>query len=617
MSLTKQNFIIFSSVDWTTHWQLHHQLATSLVSAGNRVLFIENTGIRSANIGDIGRLSERISNWKKSLHGFSSIDGNNLTSYSPILLPFPYSKLSLLFNKKIFNLSISRWEKASNFSNPIIISFLPTPLIQNAINSIDPKLTVYYCANNMAESSISASQVRPYEDHFFESVDVVFTAAYVIQEYAQRFSEKVFYFPPGIDFDKFNIALKGNEDIPSDLKKISGRIVGYIGTLGMVLDQELLCALADQCSDFTFVFIGPKYTNIDALETKSNIVFLGAKSHNQLPYYIKGFDVGIVPYVCNDFTEGVYPSKLNEYLAMGIPAVSTNLREVRESKEVYGEAAIIANNTEEFINAVKSLVSEKDDVLRKEKRIKIAQENSWESRFKSISEIIKDEISSLEKQPKEINWKKGFDSYFNLQSKRRRLALTTIVGLLIIFYSPLFWFLGEQLITSDSPKKSDAIVVFSGDGEVSYQNLSYQNRALDAIELYQKGYANKIFLSSGREQTIADVDMIRLYLVSKGVPKSSIYILVKYPDSTYKNVIMVKQGLDENSVSSILFVTSPYHSLRSMLTWRKNAPSIEITMPNTTNQLYKGVQWGIGLNKMKVIVYEYAAIAHNWITGRI
>jgi len=100
MTITKQNFIIFSSIDWTTHWQLHHQLATSLVSAGNRVLFVENTGVRSANIGDLGRLSERISNWRKGLHGFSSIDGDNLTSYSPILLPFPYSKLSLFVNKR-------------------------------------------------------------------------------------------------------------------------------------------------------------------------------------------------------------------------------------------------------------------------------------------------------------------------------------------------------------------------------------------------------------------------------------------------------------------------------------------------------------------------------------
>lgn len=617
MTITKQNFIIFSSIDWTTHWQLHHQLATSLVSAGNKVLFVENTGVRSANIGDLGRLSERISNWRKGLHGFSSIDGDNLTSYSPVLLPFPYSKLSLLFNKKIFNLSISRWAKASNFSNPIIISFLPTPLIQNAINSINPKLTVYYCANNMAESSISASQVRPYEDHFFESVDVVFTAAYVIQEYAQRFSEKVFYFPPGIDFDKFNVALKDNKDIPSDLQKISGRIVGYIGTLGRVLDQELLCALADQCSDFTFVFIGPKYTNIDALEAKSNIVFLGAKSHNQLPYYIKGFDVGIVPYICNEFTEGVYPSKLNEYLAMGIPAVSTNLREVRESKEVYGEAAIIANNTKEFINAVKSLVFEKDDVLRKEKRIQIAKENSWESRFKGISEILRKEISSLEKQPIEINWKERFNSYFNLRSKRRKLAFSTIFGLLVIFYSPLFWFVGEQLIVSDSPKKSDAIVVFSGDGEVSYQNLSYQNRALDAIELYKEGYADKIFLSSGREQTIADVEMIKLYLVSKGVPDFSVHILEKYPNSTYQNVTMVKESLEKNNIKSILFTTSPYHSRRAVLTWEKNAPNIEVISFNMINTLNRDVQWNIGLDKIRIIVYEYAAIVHNWFKGRI
>jgi len=253
----------------------------------------------------------------------------------------------------------------------------------------------------------------------------------------------------------------------------------------------------------------------------------------------------------------------------------------------------------------------------KEKRIKIAQENSWESRFKSISEIIKDEISSLEKQPKEINWKKGFDSYFNLQSKRRRLALTTIVGLLIIFYSPLFWFLGEQLITSDSPKKSDAIVVFSGDGEASYQNLSYQNRALDAIELYKEGYTDKIFLSSGREQAIADVEMIRLYLVSKGVPEFSIFILEKYPNSTYQNVIMVKESLEKNNIKSILFTTSPYHSRRAVLTWEKNAPNIEVVSFNAVNPLYKGVQWNISLDKIRVIVYEYAAIVHNWLTGRI
>jgi len=188
---------------------------------------------------------------------------------------------------------------------------------------------------------------------------------------------------------------------------------------------------------------------------------------------------------------------------------------------------------------------------------------------------------------------------------------------LIIFYSPLFWFMGEQLIVSDSPKNSDAIVVFSGDGEVSYQNLSYQNRALDAIGLYKEGYADKIFLSSGREQTIADVEMIKLYLVSKGVPEFSIFILEKYPNSTYQNVIMIKESLEKNNIKSILFTTSPYHSRRAVLTWEKNAPNIEVVSFNAVNPLYKGVQWNIGLDKIRIIIYEYAAIVHNWVYGRV
>ena len=176
------------------------------------------------------------------------------------------------------------------------------------------------------------------------------------------------------------------------------------------------------------------------------------------------------------------------------------------------------------------------------------------------------------------------------------------------------WFIGERLVVYGFPEKSDAIVVFSGDGEVSYKNLSYQKRTLESIRLYKEGYADKIFLSSGREQTIADVEMIRLYLVNRGVPESSIYILDKYPNSTYQNVKMVKDKLDKNNINSVLFLTSPYHSLRSMLLWKKNAPDKRIIsyvkkLPNNS--------WNIGFDKIRVIAYEYTSIIYNWIIGRI
>ncbi len=609
----KENYIIFSSIDWSIHWQLHHQLTTSLISAGNRVLFVDNTGIRSVNISDVSRLKERLVDWWRGSHGFSVIN-NKLTVYSPLLLPFPYSKLSLFVNKIIFNRSISRWTRASHFDDSIVISFLPTPLIQGAIIYIDPKLSIYYCANNMADSSISASQVLSYEKKFFKEVDIIFTAAHIIQEYASNFSEKVFYFPPGIDFGKFEVALKDGKDVPDDLKKIPGKIVGYVGSLGRVLDQDLLCLIADQCSNLTIVLIGPKYTDIKELEKRSNIILLGSKSHDQLPYYINGFDVGIVPYICNDFTEGVYPSKLNEYLAMGIPSVSTNLREVRESKDSYDNSVIIAYSAEEFIGAIQESIS-KDKILFKEHRIQIAESNSWETRFKGISKVIESHLS--EERQLGLDWKERFNSYFSFSKFFQKFIIITFFGYLLIFHSPLFWYMGEQLIIRDMPRESDSIVVFSGDGEVSYRNLSYQSRALDAIKFYNDGYGSDIFISSGREQTISDVGIIKLFLTGKGVPETSIHILEKYPNSTYQNVRMVKQMLDDNNINSILFITSPYHSRRAVLTWKKNAPNIKIIAPEVLDTPSENLKWGISMDKMRVIVYEYAALVYNWLKGRI
>ncbi len=611
----KLDYIIFSSVDWTTHWQLHHQLTKSLISTGNRVLFIDNTGIRSVNIHDMKRLGERVHNWRKGVYGFSDVDSNNLTLYSPILLPFPYSKIALFINKAIFNLSLSKWIMASNFNNPVVISFLPTPLVQSAIKNIDPKLLVYYCTNNMADSSISASRVKPYEDYFFKNADIVFTAAHILQENAMKFSKRSFYFPPGIDFNKFEVALKSSSN-PKDIENISGKIIGYIGALGRVLDQKLLCALADSCGDCTIVLIGPKYVDVHKLESKKNVVFLGSKVHDKLPYYIKRFSVGIVPYICNDFTEGVYPSKLNEYLAMGIPAVSTNLREVRESKDVYGDAVTITSTVDEFIKAVKT-ASKDNDISIKEKRIEVAKSNSWESRFTNISKILDENLALLDDSKHIFDWKDRFQGYFVFYRMFKKIFLIFTFAFILFFYTPLFSLLGENLIVRDTPIKSDAIVVFSGDGEVDYQNLSYQRRSLDAINFYNMGYAKDIFLSSGREQTIADVDMIRLFLIDKGIPEKYIHILGRYPNSTYQNVLLVNKKLEDYSINSILFITAPYHSLRSVLTWEKNAPNIAVITPEVVDSPVKKLQWGVELDKMRIIAYEYVAIIHNWIIGRI
>ena len=85
--MKNKNVVIISSIDWSTHWQMHHQLATSIVDTGNRVLFVENTGARAPRLADIGRMRERIVNWVKSVRGFREVQPG-LTVFSPLFLPF-------------------------------------------------------------------------------------------------------------------------------------------------------------------------------------------------------------------------------------------------------------------------------------------------------------------------------------------------------------------------------------------------------------------------------------------------------------------------------------------------------------------------------------------------
>jgi len=613
--MKRSAIIIFSSINWTEHYQLHHQLTQSLLKEGCDVLFVENTGVRSPQIKDFGRIVDRVKARLRSIHGFKDVD-TGVTVFTPVFIPYPYNKLSILLNTFLISKSIKGWIKAAKFYEPICISFLPTPTVQGIIKAIEPSLKIYYCADDMSRSLANPGKLKKYENRFFKDVDLVFTTSHKMYKKALQFSDSVYNVPAGIDSSKF--PPKNALTIPSDIGEIARPIIGYIGAISDVFDKELIIKLANSLPSVNIVLVGPKYTNITTLRNIKNILLLGERPHDLMPNYINSFDIVLIPYIVNEATDSVYSCKLNEYLSLGKIVLSTNLQEIKIFNEKNNHLINIGINAEDFIQKAKKLVETltEDTEENRTMRIKIAKENTWDERFSKIDTAISGSLKL--KSNNKNNWKEILidkykrSNYFLIN----RLSLFLVFNFLI-FYSPLFWFMGEQLIIKDLPKKSDAIVVFSGDGEVDYRNSSYQKRALDAVKLYNDGYANRIFLSSGRMQAIADVELIKLYLTSKGVPKSSINMLNKYPNSTYQNVKMVKKSLDKNNVNSIIFLTAPRHSLRSLLLWKENAPEISLTTPDLRNFLSKDVQWGVELDEMKVILYEYAAILHNWIAGRL
>ena len=90
----KRNYIIISSIDWSTHWQIHHQLVNSITESGGRVLFVENTGVRSPQRKDFGRVIERVKARLNSTHGFKDVKGNVIV-FTPVFIPYPYNNLSI------------------------------------------------------------------------------------------------------------------------------------------------------------------------------------------------------------------------------------------------------------------------------------------------------------------------------------------------------------------------------------------------------------------------------------------------------------------------------------------------------------------------------------------
>ncbi|SVC82677.1 uncharacterized protein METZ01_LOCUS335531, partial [marine metagenome] len=257
MSLKGKDIIIISSRDWSHNWQLHHQLATSLVENGNRVLFLENTGARGLLVKDFGRIVNRVRNWLKGMRWFWEVR-ENLVVFSPLFLPFQFSRLALFVNKGLVLLPLWMWMRFNQYSSPLVISFLPTPLAQRLIEELNPILTVYYCANNVAGVWGVSKRMHSWENRFFEKADAVFVISKSIQERAERFGMQVYSFPAGVDLEKF--VTSRNAGVPEDIADFSHPVIGYVGAISDVFNQKLVAWLAESMPEATITLVGPKCT---------------------------------------------------------------------------------------------------------------------------------------------------------------------------------------------------------------------------------------------------------------------------------------------------------------------------------------------------------------------
>ena len=206
--------------------------------------------------------------------------------------------------------------------------------------------------------------------------------------------------------------------------------------------------------------------------------------------------------------------------------------------------------------------------------------------------------------------------------KIRKFALSSIavfaVLYFLIFYSPLFWYIGKPLLTHDeikSYKNYQNVVVFSGHGNTSYYNQTYQFRYKDIIKLTsQMSQIENIFIL-GRLYEIPEQRIIRDLLISDGYDEKKLQIIFKEYDNSMKNIKSVSEIVNEKNIDKIVFITSPYHSKRAKLLWLK-IPGIEVKFFKAVNWPSKNNFFEYSKNK-KIIFYEYLSIIYNKFKGNI
>ncbi|PYE30200.1 glycosyltransferase involved in cell wall biosynthesis [Rhizobium sp. PP-F2F-G38] len=225
-----------------------------------------------------------------------------------------------------------------------------TPLMFALARHVDAAAVVYDCMDELANFKFAPPQLKAMEQALLARADVVFTGGDSLYEAKRDRHDNVHAFPSSVDARHFRNARNGQAS-PPDQAGIKGPCLGFYGVIDERLDLALIRDIAAARPDWSFIFLGPvvKISQND-LPRAANIHYLGQKTYAELPAYLSGWDVAMMPFALNDATRFISPTKTPEYLAAGRPVVSTPITDVVRS---YGEVpgVYIAGDSRSFVEA--------------------------------------------------------------------------------------------------------------------------------------------------------------------------------------------------------------------------------------------------------------------------
>ena len=267
-----------------------------------------------------------------------------------------------------------------------------TPMALNKSRQFRPVLTVYDCMDELAQFKGAPPELRQREQELFQKADLVFTGGQRLYEAKREQHADAHAFPSSIDKAHFGQARDPKLADPADQAGIAHPRIGFFGVVDERLDIELLGQLATNHPAWQFVIIGP-VVKIDpaTLPLNKNIHYLGGKNYQELPAYLRGWDVATLLFARNESTEFISPTKTPEYLAAGRPVVSTSIRDVVRP---YGELNLvqIADDPAEFGQAIAVALEQGKDADWRSRTDAYLATISWDLTWQNMVNLMQDRL---------------------------------------------------------------------------------------------------------------------------------------------------------------------------------------------------------------------------------
>lgn len=348
-----------------------------LLARENRILWVNSIGYRApkASKADVSRAFKKLASVVTPIREVEQ----NIFVLNPLAIPAYGRPGARELNRKLLSLQVRRAMRRLGFENPINWIFNPAAAV--VARAFDEDLLIYQCVDEYTQfTGVSASSLGQLEERLLRSADLVIVSAEKLFETKAKFNPNTVLVRHGVDYEHFRKALDLATKIPDEIATLPHPVIGFFGLIGDWVDLELIAEVAKKFPYGSVVLLGKASADTSILESLPNVRLLGRKPYETLPAYCKGFDVALMPFRISALTLAANPLKVREYLAAGLPVVSTAIPEV----EAIGLCQI-ARDAKSFIEEVeRALTNPGPSVARSE----AVRHESWQARLNEIREHV-------------------------------------------------------------------------------------------------------------------------------------------------------------------------------------------------------------------------------------